>query len=301
MRLGTSTNLLYLRPDGSRFPLTRTLKMVSEAGFRVFDLNFYDWSLPGSPFLTESWERWIDEAANLAAGLGVSFGQCHAYFYNFLDPSMSGEERQYHHALQERSLLCCKRVGARTCVLHPETAMEGGAVMKDSFRGNTEYFKPVVERLEAWDMRLALENMCDYQLAPKRRFGAYPEELTDFVKQFGSRSLGICWDFEHGDIMEQDQREALRFIGPFLFATHVSDTHSKTDNTLMHVLPMTGTIDWPVIMETLAEIGYQGDFCYEVHNYCNRLPDEVIPTALKLAYEIGEYLMECKRKPGFNR
>lgn len=291
MRLGTSTNLLYLRPDGSRFPLTKTLQMVSEAGFRVFDLNFYDWSLPGSPFLTGNWERWIDEVAKQAADLGVSFGQCHAYFYNFLDPTMNEEERQYHHALQERSLLCCKRVGAHTCVLHPETAMGGAQVMKDSFRGNGEYFKPLLERLSAWGMRLALENMCDYQLAPRRKFCAYPEELVGFAKWFGSGGPGICWDFEHGDIMEQDQVEALRFIGPLLFATHVSDTHSKTDSGLMHVLPMTGGIRWLEIMETLKEIGYQGDFCYEVHNYCNRLPDQVIPAALRLAYEIGEYLM----------
>ena len=35
----------------------------------------------------------------------------------------------------------------------------------------------------------------------------------------------------------------------------------------------------------------RGDFCYEVHNYLNRLPDAVIETALRLAYEIGVYLV----------
>ena len=59
----------------------------------------------------------------------------------------------------------------------------------------------------------------------------------------------------------------------------------------MHVLPMTGTIRWEEVMRALREIDYHGDFCYEVHNYLNRLPDTVIPTALKLAYEIGEYLI----------
>ena len=81
------------------------------------------------------------------------------------------------------------------------------------------------------------------------------------------------------------------YIGELLFATHVSDTYSKTDNTLMHVLPMTGTVPWGEVMQTLKEIDYQGDFCYEVHNYLNRLPDAVIETALRLAYEIGVYLV----------
>jgi len=45
-------------------------------------------------------------------------------------------------------------------------------------------------------------------------------------------------------------------------------------------------------MPVLTEIGYTGDFSFEAHNYANRLPDRLLPTAVKLAYEIGEYLME---------
>ncbi len=291
MRLGTSTNLLYIRPDGSRVELSQTLKLLSEAGFKVFDLNFYDWSLPGSPFLTETWERWIDGAADQAAKLGVEFGQCHAYFYNFLNSSMSEEEKEYHQMLQQRSLACCKRIGAHTCVLHPETADRSVDIIKSSIRGNYEYYKPVVDQMEAWNMRLALENMCDYGIAPKRKFCAYPEELKSFVASFGSDKIGICWDFEHADIMGQNQRESLLYIGPLLFATHVSDTYSKIDPALMHVLPMTGTVDWEQVMPVLREINYGYDFCYEVHNYLNRLPDCVIPAALKLAYEIGKHLI----------
>lgn len=291
MQLGTSTNLLCFRPDGTRVDLETTLKLVSEAGFQVFDLNFYDWSLPGGDFLTDNWESWVDRAANQAAKLGVTFGQCHAYFYNFLDPAMSEEKKTYHSMLQQRSFACCKVLGAHTCVLHPETDMTQVDYVKSSFEKNQEYYKPILEQMEAWNMRLAIENMCDYGIAPKRKFCAYPEELVAFVKSFQSDHIGICWDFEHADIMQQNQREALLYMGSLLFATHVSDTYSKTDNKLMHVLPMTGTIAWEPVMKTLAEMDYQGDFCYEVHNYMNRLPDAVVPTALKLAYEIGEYLM----------
>ena len=130
MRLGTSTNLLFERPDKSRASLAETLQRVSEAGFRVFDLNFYDWSLPGSIFLTDQWEPWIHEAAAAAKGLGVEFGQCHAYFYNFLDPSMSEETRERHRVLQRRSLVCSSILGAHTCVLHPETDYTGMDMVK---------------------------------------------------------------------------------------------------------------------------------------------------------------------------
>lgn len=44
-------------------------------------------------------------------------------------------------------------------------------------------------------------------------------------------------------------------------------------------------------MQTLREINYKGEFSFEAHNYANRLPDELLPTALKLSFEIGQYLM----------
>lgn len=296
MQLGTSTNLLCFRPDGSRLDLCRTLELVSTGGFKSFDLNFYDWSRKNSPFLTDEWETWIEEAAWTADRLGVVFGQCHGYFYDFLNPSMSAEEKKYHKMLQERSFECLKRLGAHTCVLHPETDQSGMELRKASLQANLEYLKPAAEILASMDIRLALENMCDYSIAPKRKYCACPDELMELVKSFNSGHVGVCWDFEHAEIMQQDQKACLTYIGDALFATHVSDTYSKTDNTLMHVLPMTGNIRWEEIMKALAEIHYQGDFCYEVHNFLNRLPEAVIPEAISLAYAIGKYLMGIYEK-----
>lgn len=291
MRLGTSTNLLFGRPDGTRVTLEKTLELVSEAGFRVFDLNFYDWSRPGSIFLTDDWSSWIDGIAAAADRRGLSFGQCHGYFFDFLNPALSKEEYQYHKLLQRRSFECIRRLGAKVCVLHPETAYEAVNYEEQSRQENCAFFEQVLEETEGMGFRIAIENMCDYGIAPRRKYAAYPEQLKNLAESLASDRIGVCWDFEHADIMGQNQRECLRYLGDYLIATHVSDTYSKTDNTLMHVLPLTGTIDWKEIMQTLREIGYRGDFCYEVHNYMNRLPDEVMATGLRLAYEIGVYLM----------
>jgi sugar phosphate isomerase/epimerase len=165
-----------------------------------------------------------------------------------------------------------------------------------SLKWNAEYFKPILEWIETTNMRLAIENTCDFQFAPKRKFGSYPEELMELLRELDSSKVGICWDFDHGERMDQDHSECLRYIGSSLFATHVCDTHSKTDRRYVHVLSMTSTLKWEPIMKTLAEIGYNGDFCYEVHNYINRLPDRAVPAAVTLAYEVGEYLMDCYRK-----
>lgn len=294
MKLSTSTNIVCDRPDGSVFELPKTLKLASEAGFKRFDMNFWDWALPHSPFLTENWEKWIHDVADSAAKLGVEFGQCHSYTFGFLNPNLSEEEYNYHQMLTKRSLECCSILGSKLCVTHPDTDFVAIDSIKSSRKKNMEYFKNLLEIASSYDMELAIENMCDFSIAPKRKFCATPEELVDFIDEFNDSRLGICWDFEHADIMKQDQRQSLLHIGDRLKATHVSDTHSLTDTDLMHVMPLFGTIQWKEVMKTLKEINYKGDFSFEAHNYANRLPDELIPTALKLSYEIGQYLMNLE-------
>lgn len=292
MKLGTSTNIVFERPDGSRFSLIRTLEFANAAGFQVFDLNCYDWTLPGSPMLTAKWRAWIDEVAEFASQLQIEFDQMHAYFYNFLDPALSDEEREWHQTIQDRSFQCCSLLGGKTWVLHPETHPTTEVdIMKKSREGNYEYFSRVIDVAVGYGARIALENMCDYSIAPKRKFCAYPEELIDFVSGFKDERIGICWDFEHGQIMQQDQNKALRAIGSKLFATHVSETFSRTDNTKMHVLPMAGTMDWSSIVQELGHIRYDGIFCLEAHNFSNRVPDAALPAALTFVYQLGSALI----------
>ncbi|GKU78051.1 sugar phosphate isomerase/epimerase [Paenibacillus sp. L3-i20] len=294
MKLATSSNIVCERPDGTVFPLERTLQLASAAGFNRFDISFYDWSLPHSPFLTDGWDRWIHSVADEAARLGVQFGQCHAYTYNFLNEKLTAEEHSRHQMLVERSLLCCALLGSTLCVTHPETDRTGANLFATSKTKNLEYFKRLLEISTNYNMELAVENMSDFSIAPMRKYGATAEELVDFVDTFNDSRMGICWDFEHADIMQADQRQSLLYIGNRLKATHVSDTHSATDHELMHIMPLFGTVDWQQAVRTLKEINYRGDFCFEAHNYANRLPDELLPTAVKLSFEIGQYLMSLE-------
>lgn len=294
MKLSTSSNIVFERPDKSITPMPEMMRLAKAAGFDTFDISFYDWSLPHSPFLTDHWREWIEEIAEEKEKLGVTFGQCHAYTYNFLDSKMTQEEKDYHEMLVMRSLECCYIVGSRLCVTHPDTDYLAVRQMDSSKQKNTEYFKRLLSKAEKFEMELAIENMCDITIAPKRKYCAYPEEMIDFVESFGDDRMGICWDFEHGAIMQQNQRDALLLFGRHLKATHVSDTHSDVNPDLMHVMPLFGRIDWKEAVTTLKEIGYQGYFSFEVNNYGNYFPDCLLEDALKLAYKIGTYLMSLE-------
>lgn len=291
MKLSTSSNIVCERPSGSNYTLEQTLEVACLAGFDTFDISFFDWSLPFSPFLTDGWRAWIESVAEAAARLGVGFGQCHAYTYDFLNPRYSDEERTYHESLVHRSLKCCAVVGSHLCVTHPDTAWDDARPVRASRQKNVEYFADLLEHASRLGMELALENMCGYAVLPKRQFFVMPEEIADFVDDFDDPRLGVCWDFEHADILGLDQPAALRQLAHRLKATHVSDAASKTYEPLMHVMPFFGCTDWPPIMAALREIGYSGEFCFEAHNYAKRLPEALIPSALRFAFEIGQCLL----------
>ena len=257
----------------------------------MFDMCFYDWVKPDSPFVSPGWEHWCERILKISKDLGVEFGQCHAHYFDFLDESLSEEQWEYEYQMVIRSMDFCSRLGSRVCVTHPDTVKGLTEYRKKSLEANREYFKRLLEDTEELGVSIAVENMCDYSVSPKRKYTSYPEELVELVDSIGSSRLGICWDFEHAEIMEQNQVNALEYIGKRLIATHVSDTHSKINVDLMHIMPCFGDMDWQPIMKTLKNIGYHGDFSFEAHNFANRLPDEVLDTALKLSYEIGEYLI----------
>lgn len=291
MKLSTSSNLVFTRPDGRIMPLTEMMRMGKEAGFTRFDLNFYDWSLPHSPFLTEGWRQWIDQVAEEKERLGVTFGQCHAYTYNFLDRALTEEEKERHEELVMRSLTCCHLVEATLCVTHPDTDFSAVCQTRISREKNRQYFAALLEKAAGLGLELAVENMCDAAISPRRKYGASAEELAELMDLMGDDRIGVCWDFEHGEIMKQDQEQSILLLGKHLKATHVSDTHSATDPDLMHVMPLFGKIDWKACVRALKKVNYQGDFSFEVSHYGECFPDELLKPALKLAWKIGEYLM----------
>ena len=297
MKLSTSTNLLFLRPGGTIYPPRLSVEKIVNAGFKTLDFNFYDWVITaGSPYMEQDGDEWLYGMAAQAEELGVAYEQAHAHFYNFLSPTMTGEERERQQGQVLRSIRLAAALGAKVVVTHPATAFSAeGSYRRASEQRNREYFLRLLAETKDLGVRIAIENMTDIDTAPVRKYCAEPEELASLVDAVNDPRIGVCWDFEHGDLMGQNQPEIVRFLGKRLIATHVSDQHGYKPVYLTHRLPMTGTVSWEPIMRALWEIGYEGCFSFEAHNYLNALPDCAIEPALKLAYEIGAYLMTLGR------
>jgi L-ribulose-5-phosphate 3-epimerase len=320
MILSTSTNLFCERPGGTVKPLTETIPAMASAGFKTLDLSFYEYAYPDQPtswFIQETWEQELERIARAAEESGVRFVQSHAYTYHFMSTKFpeGSEARKRQDELVKRSFLCCSRLGAKMLVVHPDmsdapaacpskepvgaaaasgdrNAPSHGDPLEMAARVNREVLGGYIELADKLGMKIAVEGMLGYAGDPKRPFIIQPDELAEYIRSFHDERIGVCWDFEHGQILGLDNAAAVRTIGKTLYATHVSDTVTKDFEPFMHVLPFTGIDDWNATMAALADIQYEGCFSFEAHNFIKKLPDALVSAALQYAHAVGSYLVD---------
>lgn len=286
MRLSTSTNIYFNRPDGSKAEITDSITRCAQAGYRVMDMNFHDCCTFRNGFVTDRYPDWLEEISCCARDFGVTFSQAHAPFYNFCDDAFA--QRDEMDRLIRRSIQCAAKLGIPWIVIHAGTDFAAADWRKQSLEKNLRYFRPLLDFAAGEGVGLAIENLWDLNIAPLRRYTAQPEEVLELVDRLDSPMAGICCDVEHAAIMGQDPAAVLRLFGGQLKATHISDV---IDTAADHLLPFFGKIQWPPIMKALREIGYTGDFTYEIHRYTAGMPDALVPDALAYSVKTGEYLL----------
>ena len=130
--------------------------------------------------------------------------------------------------------------------------------------------------------------------AGEKPYGLDPAELLKLMEDVNSDHVKICWDVEHGSIEKLDQRKALHMLKEHLVATHISDEAGVGS---IHILPYLGHADWDGILGALSEVGYRGVFNFEIQHYLPAVPEELVPSAMRLAYETGMQMV--KRIEGF--
>jgi Sugar phosphate isomerases/epimerases len=286
MRLSTSTCIYFNRPDGTKATFLESIKGCYDAGYRVLDMNFHDAAVFQTPFVGSEWQNWLSEIRNTADILGIEFSQAHSHFYNYCDSSLP--ERDYLEETVRRSIIGSGKLGVKWVVIHAATDWESATQLKSSREKAIAYFRPLCELAAQNNVGIAIENLWEMNIAPKRRYTSFAEELVELVDAIDCENCGICWDFEHSAIMQQDHKAALALVGDRLKATHVSDFIDRVHD---HVLPFHGITDWDDSLSALAQLDYKGDFTYETHRHTMRLPEELIPAGLRYSFEVGTYLV----------
>jgi sugar phosphate isomerase/epimerase len=266
------------------------LERLARAGFQVLDFDFCDWLFEGSPLVGDGWESWIKSIRQHADRLGLQFTQMHGPIFN----KFGDEEKtkwfmaMSHRALEAASLLGCSWV---VLELEPLPGAFDNQHLQQLKERNIAWIAELLPTAERCGVGIAIENNADVpdrERKRRRAYGSTPAELIDLVDTFNHPLLGICWDTGHAHIQRLEQAAALKAIGKRLKATHIQDNNGEQDQ---HLLPFHGTIDWQSVVTALREIGYEGDFVYEVHNFVRPLPDRLRDAVLRYAVEIGRFLL----------
>ena len=221
----------------------------------------------------------------------VEFSQGHSYFYNFCDDNI--KDRETEDEFIRRSIIGASVLGIPWLVIHAGTDFDSATPVKSSKEKTIEYLKPRLELAARYHVGIAIENLWELNISPKRRYTTTAEELIDLVDTLSKDfdNVGICWDVEHSEIMQMDISKQLQLVGKRLKATHISDYISRYED---HLLPFSGDTDWRKVVRSLKAIEYTGDFTYEVHRYTMRLPQELVLSALKHSVAVGNYLLRLE-------
>lgn len=284
-RLATSTNIISFRRDGGKTPMVELIPRLAMAGWKNLDLNFCEMMNPASPLRTDAWREYVGLLAKLKAGFGLNYMQSHAP-YEYDRFAMEDAAGKAGDELIRRAIIASADLGVSQIVVHPAKGHgEEPAAVREQ---NVRWLSPFVELAEDTGISIALENLD----APGEIREA--EELCQLVDTLASASVGVCYDFGHAHLGGQDHVRNLRTYGRRLTATHVADNHGKTDE---HLLPFYGTVPWEACMRTLSEIGYTGYLTYEVMFFTQYLPEELKPSMLRHARDIGNYLCGMMENP----
>lgn len=285
MQLATSTNIMDRIGDlfGAISP-EDCIICCKECGFDTMDYNFCDQGCEGRPMAQDSWKEYLQSFKAFADSHGVLFSQAHLHIYDPADTGVANHE--WEQELLKRSLEGTGILRSAWAVAHPLRVIREGFTHNNYLQANLDFYGPMVERAKQLNFGISFENMIEEE--GRDSYCCNAEDLVELVKAFHMPNVGVNWDFGHANISAPDQTTELKKLGKWLVSTHIADNFGDRD---AHVAPYYGNINWEELMRTLARIGYEGNFTYEVHAFTSALPRELRESQVKHLVDIGRYLI----------
>ncbi len=97
----------------------KKIQLLHKCGFKYIDLSMYRFE-PDSPFYCDGWERYVDELAEEAQRLGMTFVQAHSFDITTVPGELQDKQKECFF----RQLDICKRLGIPSTVIHASTAVK---------------------------------------------------------------------------------------------------------------------------------------------------------------------------------
>ena len=242
-----------------------------------------------------------DEIAS-AKRWGLKLSQAHAPFraFDFRRP----EILNYAIKVYKGCIHLCQAAGCKHLVIHgisireedtvttPEMCLAYNQRMYESLLPDLAECPDVVvcmENLFSRASRMGIPNFTAAHCADPDQAAAWIDQLN---AQAGRAAFALCFDTGHLHLLRGDLRRYLTLLGDRIACLHIHDNDQLGD---YHLLPYTGTFPWALFLDTLRQIGYQGDLSFETCGQMSekRCPAPLAPHFLRLTYEMGAYFKEA--------
>lgn len=280
MKLTAYLSHATLYADDEFSGYTATLRLLKDAGFDGYDLAlFATMPVKGTLFHGPDYALHAKRLRAEADKIGLFCNQTHAPFFGYCTEGMTRAE---YEAMLPRALEITAILGGKVCVVHPErewTPEENAEKL----------FLPLLPYAKKYGVPVALENLWffrDGKFVPCACSTA--ESYLRHLALLDERYFCACLDVGHATLLHDytSPEELIRALGGRLRALHVHDNDGRDD---AHLMPYCGDTDWDKVTAALKEIGYSGDFTFEVSG--DRFPVPLAPSSAALLHDIGRYLI----------
>lgn len=275
---------------GSKLSAKEAVTINAEAGFDAYDISLFQLTRDENyEFNQPDYIERAKELRSYADSLGIVCNQSHAPY-----PSSTGKEEEDKVIFEKivRAMEIASILGAKIIVVHPKQHLCYPDHPEELFRINVEFYKSLIPYCEKFKIKVAAENMWQWNngyKAPSDSTCSRAWEFNKYIDAVDSEWIVGCLDIGHASLMNADIPDFIRQMGnKRLQALHVHDTDYKADK---HTLPFMEKIDFIAMCKALAEIDYQGDFTYEADNFYRGKPEALYPATTKYMCEVGRYLV----------
>lgn len=233
----------------------------------------------------DEWDREIDKMGEILNKHGLWCSQSHPYFY---DLRVSSEKTMDNCEFSmQQAVRASAKLGAEWCVFHPRTSITTGFSTKQAFEDNRRSISTYLEVAKKYGTGIAIENLSIFsEFVPMiLTYSCVTENLVELCDSFNDKSVGICWDTGHANLMPYDQAEKIRLVGERIKCTHIHNNFGIRDT---HLTPDQGNIPWEKVMHAFKQVGYNGSLCLETH--CRYNEPKLLEDFTRYNYNCLEFL-----------
>lgn len=266
------------------------IKFMADMGYDAYDMMFDPMQYkPEDPWNQDDYREYAMELRKYADELGIVCNQAHAPMN-----SKCGDEEfdVTFMPLVIRSMEIAAILGAKIIVVHPVQCLpyaENAELLKEM---NMKFYNSLIPYCEQFGIKVAAENMWQWNRFTRQCIHSTcsrAEEFCDYIDSINSEWIVACLDIGHVVLVSEDIPRMIKMLGNRLEALHIHDNDYKDD---LHAFPFFHQIRFDQMTKALTEIGYKGDFTFEIGGIYRKLPKETWESATKLLVDSGRYLMK---------